>query len=141
MPNRKTHLVGSFGMVGMIGIYAALLPMEHAIPMALGVATGFAVTPDLDQEGPGGFRKQRGLWNKYWYPYGKAFQHSDSSVSHWPIVGTFTRVVYLLWLPMGIILVWYPDMIGRYWQISLAWFAGLCLADLFHVVLDKAFKG
>lgn len=97
---------------------------------ALGSLSGVPLTPDLDQQGVSRSEWQivkhtyglGWLWVMYWYPYSLIFRHRG--VSHRPVLGTLTRLLWLtpLWLMIGV-----PEP---------AFVAGLMLSDLIHWAAD-----
>lgn len=122
----------------------ATLPLAVAdvryLAVTAGVMTGFVVGPDLDLDGLSGaemrvIRRSRVLgfvWWLLWLPYAKLFKHRGSS--HWPVIGTLGRALYLLG----------PPLLGLYlldvripWEWLGLWFCGLTLADLAHIIADR----
>ena len=91
-----------------------------------------------------------GLLRLLWYPYAKFLKHRG--LSHIPILGTLSRVFYLLILAyLGIFLA--NLTLGFNWQLSISdvlrqadktLFAsallGLCLPDIFHILADRLTK-
>lgn len=124
---------------GVVHNTATLVLAAGCAPFAPWVAGGCLVnlvlTPDLDLNGskPGAkllssITPMLGLaHNLYWYPYGLLFKHRG--VSHWPFIGTATRLLYFV--PLWPVLWYYGDRE----QLWLA-VAGLCLADMLHAGLD-----
>jgi len=60
---------------------------------------------------------------------------SHRGVSHWPVFGTLTRLLYLspllaLWAKFGTV----P------WAAVGLWALGLCLSDLLHIMMDREGK-
>ncbi len=88
-----------------------------------------------------------GLLRLLWYPYAKFLRHRG--LSHIPILGTLSRVVYLLIMAyFGVFLA--NLTLGFNWQLSISdllhqidrtLFAsallGLFLPDLFHILADR----
>lgn len=105
------------------------------------------MTPDLDQQTLNRSEHQiikwtLGLgyfWVMLWYPYACAVPHR-SPLSHWPIIGTIGRLLYLsplLGLALG--LGWKPQFspaISPLWIWALG---GLMLSDAAHWALDTRF--
>ncbi len=99
----------------------------------LGALINLWIGPDLDLSG-GKAKRWWGPLKMLWYPYGKLIPHRHV-LSHFPVIGTFGRVVYfsLPLLPaMGC-----PGFIM--WTVT--WWAqpilfGLLLADMMHWVAD-----
>lgn len=130
MADGKTHATTS--LVGGALTFAALTlagAPEAGILIGSGCVVGIVLTPDLDMpRGPI-------LWRLYWKPYELAIAHR-SVYSHAPILGTFGRFAYLV-LPALLILaaagIVIPDSI---WPVLLKVFAGLCVSDTLHAILD-----
>ena len=83
------------------------------------------------------------IWIVLWYPYAVLFRHRG--ISHMPMVGTVTRVLYLLVIALLIQHIVHSSLDSQWsawnWveqnQRSLAIFiAGLAISDLGHWVLD-----
>ncbi len=109
------------------------------VPFAAGYLVGtFWLTPDLDLTTSRPARRW-GLLRFLWLPYAWLFRHRG--LSHRPLLGAFTRVLYLaalaglgLWLLDSFGYRWQPELnLGRHW---LSFFAGLLLADALHLLLD-----
>ncbi len=109
------------------------------VPFALGYLVGtFWLTPDLDLSASRPTRRW-GFLRVFWLPYAWLFRHRG--LSHRPLLGAVTRVLYLAALAgigLGIL-----DLLGYQWQPSfnlshhwLSFFAGLLLADALHLLLD-----
>ena len=106
----------------------------------LGMFLGDIVGPDQDQEtisgeewavikrlGPLGF-----LWVGFWYPYALLFRHRG--VSHWPLLGTFTRWLYLVGPLMW--LVNYRAPLEETLIAGAGIYVGLLLPDAAHFYED-----
>lgn len=140
MPDGHTHAIATLTVAGLVAPLALL--DWRALPLAAGALTGLVVDPDLDHDGwtlaerrvwrwwkPAG-----AVWRLFWYPYALTHKHRGSS--HWPILGTLVRIAYLLALPLaGALWQGWPVP----WGIVGLWCAGLCLADLVHIIMDRAF--
>ncbi len=82
--------------------------------------------------------RQYRIWGSFLYywslPYGLLFKHRG--ISHTPIVGTLTRVLFMgLW---GIpVLMWFAGMpASDVFQYGIWGFAGLAVADIIHIAAD-----
>jgi uncharacterized metal-binding protein len=68
-----------------------------------------------------------------WLPYSMLFKHRG--ISHWPLVGTLTRLIYL-----GVVIVAFTLLLGhgvpRVPTEALYGVAGLAVADLGHLARD-----
>ena len=122
-----------------------------------GEMLGLLLTPDIDL--PGRTHEEwrllkrlpiiGKLWLMFWAGYGQGFKHRG--VSHWPIIGTATRLLWLfsplLLFNLGLAIMeglgwadvyWWPGtgllmVPGAIW---LAFLAGWVIQDLFHLLLD-----
>lgn len=148
MSSGKTHARDSAAIAAISGLAVAAFTQQPAIGLAFagGSLSGILLTPDLDQEGISysewriikytlgiGF-----LWVWYWLPYALLSRHRG--LSHWPIVGTATRVMYIL--PLWIL----ASSLERLAPIAAAiqpgaWLPaailGLALSDLAHAIRDS----
>jgi uncharacterized metal-binding protein len=126
MPSGKTHRIAT--LVLALGAFGVENPVRYFL--VGGCLAGLVITPDLDQS-----ERRTSLVSVLFYPYGKMFRHRG--VSHWPVIGTLTRVAYVL-LPLGAVLyslgVWRPQSLipeGAWWVLG-----GLMLADTLHAIMD-----
>ena len=150
MPGGKAHALASVAgaAVSSVFVLAASKNALFGLSTGLGCLSGVLLTPDLDQEGISAaewrlVKATFGLgfvWLALWWPYAFVFRHRG--VSHWPIIGTLTRLAYLggfwviIWLILG-----RPDLPRA--QIEYLGFgvAGLMLSDLLHCLMDTFWKG
>lgn len=108
----------------------------------------FLLSPDMDLNTSNPM-KNWGMLRLLWRPYASAFKHRG--ISHLPIVGTLTRVLYLLLViyavcavcnalfDLGWQMAWHDlERIDRKWLLCAL--CGLCLPDIFHVLADHVFK-
>lgn len=139
MEGRHHHRV-TLVLAGVTLIAPIVTGDVRALAMTAGALTGLVVEPDLDVDhrthSENLVYRHAGravglLWQIYWYPY--ALLNPHRGVSHWPLVGTLTRALYLL---APAIAAWAWQGWPVPWAILGYWFAGLCLADLAHIVLD-----
>jgi uncharacterized metal-binding protein len=143
MPNKDTHDVGIAFAIGL-SIATCVkfdVPLETAIPIVSGEFLGIQISPDLDLYE----NCRRGVWCWYWKMYGLLFRHRG--ISHWIIIGTLTRITYILitLFPLIFLLV-KLELFGAALQkipynILLHIFYGLCISDGVHIVLDKISTG
>lgn len=113
----------------------------------VGFLIGLFVEPDLDCVGSTYsewyFERTFGgipsfFWFAYWKPYAKIIPHR-SILSHLPVLSTFIRLVYLLWIPVGLLQFVHPNWIfvaQRNWMFLVFVFIGLCLNDTAHYMTD-----
>lgn len=77
------------------------------------------------------------LWRCFWLPYALAHKHRGSS--HWPILGTVVRILYVS-IPFVITGVYFNIDLSQFppavWPF-LAWAAvGVCVSDVAHIIMD-----
>ena len=151
MPNGRVHATASictailsFVILSCNGIASFV----YCLDITLGALLGVLVSPDLDLMENGNYsmvilRKHSdflaSLWRLFWLPYGKLSHHRG--MSHWPIIGTLIRAVYII-IPIIIIAIIIIQL-GLPISWNMAWFVplfiGLMLADFVHIVLDVIF--
>jgi uncharacterized metal-binding protein len=111
----------------------------HKLPFAVGYLVGtFWLTPDLDLATSRPSRRW-GILRVIWLPYAWLFPHRG--LSHRPLLGALTRVLYLAALAgLGL---WLFDALGYRLQFNfsvgqnwLSFFAGILAADFIHLLLD-----
>lgn len=119
------------------------------ILVTLGNLAGLFIEPDLDQEmvtssewrvvkllGP----LPGSIWSAFWMPYAMLMKHRG--MSHWPIIGTLTRALYLL-VPavvVSIVAVGHALWVWDYLPYMIQFFVGLCISDIGHWVRDFSFS-
>lgn len=99
--------------VGASAVLAAFLD-PAALYGPLGALGGMLVDPDLSDQHDITTHTERRMWRLsplvgylfqvYWYPLALLIRHR-AWVSHWPIVGTTLRIVYLFGPPLAYVLV------------------------------------
>lgn len=146
----------------IVGVAIAFVTKDIGlgIAAATGCLLGLIIDPDLDCNStidrmnasrwrmmqlwkPLGY-----IWFVIWWPYGRLFYHRG--ISHTPLIGTLTRILYLLFVPIlvssGAIMAGYDltmplmDLQGWLRGHALHFFValfGLCLSDFAHWVMDK----
>ena len=122
---------------------------EYSIVFVVSYLFGtFLLSPDMDLAKSDPMRNW-GVLRLLWRPYSHLFKHRG--VSHMPIVGTLTRVLYILsvvYVVGAVANVFFNmgwkmslrdlqriDWVGVIWALC-----GLCLPDLFHILADRLFK-
>jgi uncharacterized metal-binding protein len=145
MASGKVHAIASLGLAAPVG----MLAMEQCgarvgLAAAMGCAAGVFLSPDLDLAGR--TVSESLLWKlhpliglpfqAFWLPYGLLFKHRG--ISHWPIVGTATRLAYIALVVAGMwFVVGCPDIPAFWeWPEAQMWVAGLAVSDLAHFVMD-----
>ncbi|MBX7066097.1 MAG: metal-binding protein [Parachlamydiales bacterium] len=132
MPAYRTHVAVNL----VLGLPIALAALKYSVPFTPQELFSFSAAflygtlflhPDLDIAYKIKLFSLKGLLTLPFRPYSYLFRHRG--ISHMPIVGTLTRVLWLgffFWLVFG-------------WTLPPLWFAlgGLATADLFHILLDK----
>ncbi len=112
MADGKTHAVGTrtlatFLFVGQIanGIHQGY-PLQtvffSSLALSVGTLGGLFLTPDLDVDAGSDSEEEvrdisplgENFWWVYWFPYRKLIPHR-SPLSHWPVIGTLGRLIYL----------------------------------------------
>ncbi len=150
MPSGKAHCILNlkaalpFG-VGAAGVATFVSSAATDPLLALAAFAGgyllstCGVNPDQDLGHIRIFPERWPVWGMllFWWslPYGKLFRHRG--ISHWPVVGTLTRVLVMgLWIVP--LLLWLFPQIPKLelFQYSLWAFAGLAVADLAHIAAD-----
>lgn len=115
------------------GTTLAGLSMPFSPVVGLGVLfSNFLCSPDMDlkQSHP---QKNWGLFQLYWLPYAKLFKHRG--ISHFPILGTLSRVFWVLPLVVGFFVLTdtpppSPTSIGMF-------ILGMALNDILHLLMDS----
>lgn len=155
MPSGKTHAVATTVAASALPPLLALtagLSLQHAIAFGLGCLTGLVVNPDLDVDHGSNshslVKRYAGnivalFWFLFWWPYARLIPHR-SPLSHFPILGTILRLVYLL-TPLYLIWLWLtlsapqimPPPAAAPW---MGWaFTGLAIVDGLHTLMDFLF--
>lgn len=133
MPVYRTHVTVNL----LLGLPLSLAALKYSaqlqIPEVLAFALAFTygtlfLHPDLDLVHKIKLFSLRGILTLPFRPYSLIFKHRG--ISHIPIIGTLTRVLWLL----GLFWVFALPV----WTSPFFWFAlsGLAMADLCHIFLD-----
>ncbi len=127
------------------------VPLVESLCFVSGCMAGLLVNPDLDvrhfthaeqvvRKSVG--RLLAGLWYALWWPYSRLVPFHRHPMSHFPIVGTFGRILYIslfLLLIRGLLglLVTLPPLSIPLSSGWLWWgFGGLAAVDALHTLLD-----
>jgi uncharacterized metal-binding protein len=142
--NATKKLVIPYSVTSFLVLYYNL-PLYKAFSLSImggfGVMTGILMTPDLDhiEATLRHFKSKTTLqkvWFLRWYPYGKLLDHR-SFFSHFPVVGTLLRLVYIL--PELLIVI---ALLSRFINIYdlmmfiISWAGGLLMSDILHYIMD-----
>lgn len=142
MPSGQVH--SSTTIVTMVATAEAIIIYEASKPIEiqstacfiLGLSIGLIMSPDLDLDKNINFTRMGLLWKLIWWPYTKAIAHR-STISHFPILSTVIRVLYVGLLPTAIALLMglriYEAQI--YWLLFMA-LIGLITSDTAHYYQD-----
>lgn len=135
MPQTGTHnatsIVSAVHTLAL-GIY---IQEPGVVPIAFGCLAGIVLTPDLDMAETHKLSWNfKGLWYLYWRPYSRAIPHRHF-ISHFPILGTAIRILYLLWwaIPFVAFYGWQYELV-RWWITGMWW--GLVISDIYHYIMD-----
>lgn len=109
----------------------------------LGYLLGYYIDPDLDQANitAAEWRAMRdlgilgALLTMWFLPYGMLMTHR-SFISHFPVVSTAIRYLWLLFPFLGLYLYLTYNVIPDFWPILAGVFFGLSSADLIHYLAD-----
>ena len=105
----------------------------------------FFMNPDLDLYSLG--YKSWGWLRFIWWPYQKALGHR-SFASHFPVISTILRIIYLLWFPILLLFLLSASARSAFthddfpsWLLSISPYAvvfviGMILSDSIHAILD-----
>lgn len=123
------------GGLSTAGIQSASI--DHLAWLVAGELAGMILHPDLDQiEGRRGFSFAKLIF----YPYGVVMKHRSAG-SHWPIIGTLIRVIYvgvilaIIHLFLGGSLAQFLNFVVQSHELHL-FIVGLGISDLVHFTID-----
>ncbi len=154
MATGKVHAFTTVFAAGVFGPSLYLLghvPLAESLCFTCGCMAGLLINPDLDmrrfthaeevvKKSFGRF--MAGMWYALWWPYSRLVPGHRHPLSHFPLVGTFGRAVYL-----GLVLVLLRSLLGLLvplpplvLPLSSGWLwwslGGLAAADILHTMLD-----
>lgn len=156
MASGKAHATASILLTVPAGILALGLGGDwgDAAACAVGSLAGVLLSPDLDVDNPihsnyivGKYMGCIGgaAWFAFWRPYAWFLPHR-SPLSHWPVLGTLLRLLYMIALsaPLWFLftLFWFGagqslPTPGPALQENLTWgVIGLMLSDAMHYLMD-----
>lgn len=137
MPDGRVHSTAS--LAGAIVVPAAMVyygfPISESLACSLGFLVSLKVNPDLDLNSRFPRKKPaKWLWWLMWLPYSRLIGHR-SPFSHFPIIGTALRIMYLL--PLGLmgfrligVSILVPQGVIEYLIF------GLAISDIIHWAMD-----
>ena len=139
MPSGKVHNTVTLLATPLVCVSAYGISEDAVTVLCVGVGmlSGLVLTPDLDVDNGSRsnyhIRKWFGnvaekIWRIYWYPYAKIIPHR-SALSHFPVISTLIRVLYLFWP----ILFINPTLITKNVFIIII---GLVISDTLHWFMD-----
>ncbi|NWJ96882.1 MAG: metal-binding protein [Chloroflexi bacterium] len=148
MPMGRTHrLINTYLCVPLVVGATVAAHWSPLQALSCGVGYCFAtffMNPDLDLDSVG--YQSWGPLRIIWWPYQKILAHR-SYFSHFPVISTVLRIVYLMWFPVLMIALlgssvqmvaretifdWWP-IIGAY---LLMFILGMIVSDTLHAILD-----
>jgi len=132
MAKGRSHSIATLSAATCFVVASAIKPDPQLLLAAGGALLGLMVMPDLDvDEGSISQHFVRStswiaekIWWGYWYPYRRLISHR-SFWSHFPVVGTAIRVLYLFW--------WFY-LAG--FSLPPAFLSGLVAVDAIHWFMD-----
>lgn len=142
--HRTINTLVSIPFTGALLVEAHWSPIEAVTFWCGYTFATFLVNPDLDLDSIG--YRSWGVLRFYWWPYQRALAHR-CFLSHFPVVGTLCRIIYLLWLPILVIFLLgsttrnkVSSDIFAYWPVYgvflLLWVLGMIISDAIHAILD-----
>ncbi len=155
MASGREHTLGTILLTPLAGLLAwQLSDSDQAVTFlaTAGCLSGIFISPDLDM--PTRTVSESTLlrwswgvgyiWIFLWYPYAVFFKHRG--ISHCPLVGTCTRLVYLAGLAFllqevlrqsmevdGQLIIWLQD----HYLPLVIFAAGLAISDIGHWIMDN----
>lgn len=151
MASGKQHAAASV-IIASTMILPAILFYIPGLFISLGCFLGVILTPDLDVESPvhshytvGKIGKYAGdifgfilkwIWRVFWYPYSIFIPKHRHWISHAPILGTFSRLIYIavFFVPLVILAPEILHIFYNWYFIYLVF--GLIISDVAHWIMD-----
>lgn len=150
VPNGRAHTIACLATAAVSGCaiyFGNLASLTTSCNVAEGALIGILISPDLDIENGNisnyYLRKisppLAWLWRWLWWPYGKLFRHRG--ISHWPIIGTGSRILYIVtWIMLiTIILIMFGIRVPMQYDWAVTRILGLAIADIVHATMDAIF--
>lgn len=156
MSSGRTHATIAIGVGATITCGALIatsherIPYNDAVSLIVGAWVGWLITPDADVNGRS--EEEQRMWNLFgplgfafqimMYPYALLFKHRG--VSHWHVVGTLTRLVYLILVSLVVTRFWNEKTLSilidtlyenqrSIWIAFISW----TFQDSVHIITDK----
>lgn len=139
MPSGKVHSATTLST--SVVVLFLVRPLGTAFLVSLGCLIGLFIHPDLDLGETYSFyliRKRFGkvaywIWKMYWFPFCWATPHRHF-ISHFPVISTFIRVLYLTAPILVFIVIFQPEIDLN--TAIMPVFGGLVLVDSLHWAMD-----
>lgn len=141
MSSGREHAAASLGLA-LISLVEKRSVEDH-LTGSTGYVLSLFISPDLDQgTSYYGGRLIRSasplffhVWMLFWRPYSILIPHR-SWISHFPIIGTVIRIIYLT-LPLLLFMESWKSLVELYqWILTSQLFWALIKADLLHFLMD-----
>lgn len=147
MPMGMTHRQINTWLNIPLGAGALAIGWEPGNVAIMLVGYNFAtyfMNPDLDLNSHG---YQSWGWLRFlWWPYQKALAHR-SWMSHFPVISTILRIIYLLWFPVLLTILLWGSMelttqqnilktLKFSWLYLIIFVIGMIISDSLHAILD-----
>ncbi|HEX2915544.1 MAG TPA: metal-binding protein [Chloroflexia bacterium] len=119
----------------------------HVVCLAGGYTFAtFFMNPDLDLNSLG--YKSWGWLRIIWWPYQRILAHR-CWISHFPVISTILRVIYLMWFPLALLLLLGSaaqsatrEAIFDWWPVLalpvILFIVGMIISDSLHAILDTS---
>lgn len=127
--------------------------VEEGVGIFVGAFAGLIITPDADIDKMSWERRRwfniwtplGHIWYLLWYAYGKMFKHRG--ISHFPLIGTATRILYVTIIAICCQLLFEgsPDVASQLWPLKLIdsypmfsafTFVSWSIQDIVHSLFD-----
>ncbi|MBP9840808.1 MAG: DUF2227 family putative metal-binding protein [Simkaniaceae bacterium] len=148
MPNYQTHSIANLILVLPLSIWSAyhfFAPNQEEVATFAGcfIYTTLFMSPDVDLASKNKLLSLKGILTLPFHLYARLFSHRG--LSHMPVIGTLTRLLYLFFLFLIIYTLYYETapsfskihaFIHSYSSLFFSGFLGACIADIAHEGLD-----
>jgi uncharacterized metal-binding protein len=140
--------------IGIANSYVSLETIILLVASFVGYCVGYFlvaryIDPDADQLSltisEGRLMREVGIFGfvvVWWmmpYAYIMKWFGGHRGVAHWHLIGTITRFMWLLWLPILLIVISGAQIPFLLWILAIlsGVFIGVCVADSLHIWLDN----